>query len=68
MIQLSNNKLHVDHIAEEIGEDTTIRGVIILPMILGGDIYQIHTYKRSLYLRKYHRGIIPGGAMIIERE
>jgi hypothetical protein len=30
--------LHVDHIAEEIGGEIPIGGVIILPMILGGDI------------------------------
>jgi hypothetical protein len=33
-------------------------------MILGGDIYQMHTKKRDLYLKKEHRGIIPGGAMV----
>ena len=33
-------------------------------MILGGDIYQIHTYKRDLYLKKEHKSIIPGGAMV----
>jgi hypothetical protein len=33
-------------------------------MILGGDIYQMHTYKRDLYLNKEHIGIIPGGAMV----
>jgi hypothetical protein len=35
-------------------------------MILGGDIYQMHTKKRDLYLNKENRGIIPGGAMVIE--
>jgi hypothetical protein len=34
-------------------------------MILGGYIYQIHTEKRDLYLKKEHKGIIPGGAMVI---
>jgi hypothetical protein len=34
-------------------------------MILGGDIYQMHTKKRDLYLKKEHRGIIPWGVMVI---
>jgi hypothetical protein len=33
-------------------------------MILGGDIYHMHTKKKDLYLKKEHRGIIPGGAMV----
>ena len=33
-------------------------------MILGVDMYQMHTHKRALYLKKDHRGIIPGGAMV----
>jgi hypothetical protein len=33
-------------------------------MILGGDIYQMHTKKRDLYLKKENRGIIPRGAMV----
>jgi hypothetical protein len=56
--------LHVDHIAEEIGGDIPIGGFIILPMILEGYIYQMHTYKRALYLKKEHRGIILGGEMV----
>jgi hypothetical protein len=38
--------------------DIPIGGFIPLPMILGGDIYQMHTYKISLYLKKEHRRII----------
>jgi hypothetical protein len=38
-----------------------IGGVILLPMILGGDSYHMHTQKRSLYFKKEHRGIIPEG-------
>jgi hypothetical protein len=33
-------------------------------MILGGDIYQMHTKKRDLYSKKEHKGLIPGGAMV----
>jgi hypothetical protein len=44
--------------------DIPIGGFIILPMILGGDIYQMHTYKRALYLKKENRSIISGGAMV----
>jgi hypothetical protein len=44
--------------------DIPIGGVILLPIILGGDIYQMHTYKRDLYLKKEHKIIIPGGAMV----
>jgi hypothetical protein len=44
--------------------DIPIGGFILLPVILGGDIYQMHTYKRALYLKKDHRGIIPGGEMV----
>jgi hypothetical protein len=33
-------------------------------MILGGDIYQMHTLKRALYLKKEYRNIISGGAMV----
>jgi hypothetical protein len=54
--------LHVDHIAEEIGGDIPIGRVNLLPMILGGDIYQMHTYKIALYLNKEHICIIPGGS------
>jgi hypothetical protein len=32
---------HIVHIAEKIGVDIPIRGVIILPMIPGGEIYQM---------------------------
>jgi hypothetical protein len=56
--------LHVDHIVEEEGGDIPIGGVIPLPMIVGGYIYQMHTYKRALYLKKYQRGIVPGRAMV----
>jgi hypothetical protein len=45
--------------------DIPIGGVILLPMILGGDIYQMHTYKRALYLKKEHMSIISGGEMVI---
>jgi hypothetical protein len=31
------------HLVEKIGGDIPLGGVILLPMILGGDIYQIHT-------------------------
>jgi hypothetical protein len=48
----------------KIGGDIPIGGVILLPMILGGDIYHMHTNKRTLYFKKDHRGIIPGGAMV----
>jgi hypothetical protein len=41
--------------------DIPIGGVILLPMILGGDIYQMHTYKRALYLKKENMSIISGG-------
>jgi hypothetical protein len=34
---------HIVDIAEKIGGDIPIGGVILLPMILGGDIYQMHT-------------------------
>jgi hypothetical protein len=39
-------------------------GFILLPMILGEDIYQMHTKKRDLYLKKENRGIIPWGSMV----
>jgi hypothetical protein len=29
-------------------------------MILGGDIYQMHTKKRDPYLKKEDRGMVPG--------
>jgi hypothetical protein len=41
-----------------------IGGFILLPMILGGDIYQMHTQKRALYSKKEHRSIISVGAMV----
>jgi hypothetical protein len=45
--------------------DIPIGGVILLPMILGGDIYQMHTWKKSLYLKKEHRRLISGGVMVM---
>jgi hypothetical protein len=41
--------------------DIPIGGVILLPMILGGDIYHMHTYKRAIYLKKEHMNIISRG-------
>ena len=46
---------HIVHIAEKIGGDIPLGGVILLPMILGGDIYQMHTKKRDPYLKKEDR-------------
>jgi hypothetical protein len=54
---------HCSYCREDRG-DIPIGGVILLPMILGGDIYQMHTYKIALYLKKEQRSIIPGGAMV----
>jgi hypothetical protein len=31
-------------------------------MILGGDIYQMHTKKRDPYLKKEDIGMVPGGS------
>jgi hypothetical protein len=36
---------HIVHFEKNIGGDIPIGGVILLPMILGGDIYQVHTRK-----------------------
>jgi hypothetical protein len=44
----------------KIGGDIPIGGVILIPMILGGDIYHMHTKKRALYLKKEHICIVPG--------
>jgi hypothetical protein len=48
----------------KIGGDIPIGGFILLHMFLRGDIYQMHTYKRALYLKKEHKGIIPGGETV----
>ena len=45
-----------------------IGGVILLPMILGGDIYQMHTKKRDPYLKKEERGMVPGGSDLSDAE
>jgi hypothetical protein len=37
-------------------------------MILGGDIYQMHTKKRDLYLKKEDRGMVPGGSDLSDAE
>jgi hypothetical protein len=43
---------NIVHFAEKIGGYIPIGGVIILPMILGGDIYQMHTRKYPYIWRK----------------
>jgi hypothetical protein len=35
---------HIVHLAEKIWGDIPIGGFILLPMVLGGDIYQMHTW------------------------
>jgi hypothetical protein len=64
----SKDRYMVPHCSSyrEYSEDIPIGGVIHLPMILGGYIYQMHTQKRDLYLKKENISIIPGGAMVIE--
>jgi hypothetical protein len=37
-------------------------------MILGGDIYQMHTKKRDPYLKKEDRGMVPGGSDLSDAE
>jgi hypothetical protein len=37
-------------------------------MILGGDIYQMHTKKRDLYLKKEDRGMAPDGSDLLDVE
>jgi hypothetical protein len=37
-------------------------------MILGGDIYHMHTKKRDLYLKKEDRGMVPGGSDLSDAE
>jgi hypothetical protein len=65
-MNMSNDRYMVAHCSShrEYRGGIPIGGVILLPMILGGDIYQMHTEKISLYLKKEHRGIIPGGEMV----
>jgi hypothetical protein len=37
-------------------------------MILGGDIYQMHTKKRDPYLKKEDRGMVPGVSDLSDAE
>ena len=41
--RLMHGKVQGSSLKENIGGDIPIGGVILLPMILGGDIYHMHT-------------------------